>query len=737
LNEELNISFLMQAHRSHEVIQQVEAELASGQRVSSFHLYCLCEAYADVRRYDKMLSSADLLQKSIEAGDGMYISGSLRAFPQILRARAQLDLGDYPKAIQAASDAYALLQKAGRLQSFYRSQLISILGTRGLAYALSGQKAQAQADLETLAAVNVFESNLGPEKHIAIARIHMANRDFRDALAEMGVSEAQAPAVLTMFYDATFQTLPRDFLITKSLYETGQIGPARQGYDRLLSYPYISQVGSIYWVALLDRARIARMDHNPDLAAQLLSKAIEVIEQQRSSIHTEAGRIGFVGDKQEVYQEMVSLLMDQQRTGEAFEYVERAKARALVDLLASQQDLPVADGNAPQAAETLEKLRKAEVELAAVPASTDAGTASQRGVIVGLKADLVAEAPELASLVTVTGTSVGSIQQLLADDETLVEYYPSRQGMYAFVLSREDISAVALADAGGKLPEDIQQFRAAVMNPASANYLVLSQGLYQRLFAPLTGHIQKTRLIIVPYGPLHYVPFCALYDGQEYLLDRYSIRILPSASVLKFLQRRRGIGKDNLLALGNPDLGKPELDLRYAEEEVRAIAKTAPSATVRVRSEATKSFVKANGGQYKMLHFATHGLFDPANPLGSSLLLAEDKDNDGRLTVAELYYLHWDADLVTLSACETALGKVAGGDDVVGFTRGLLYAGANSIVSSLWKVDDRSTRDLMIAFYSNLNSMDKAEALRQAQRTIRQAHPHPYFWAAFMLTGHP
>ncbi|MGA2266477.1 MAG: CHAT domain-containing protein [Phycisphaerae bacterium] len=739
LNEEIHISSLMQAHRSHEVIQQVEAELASGKRVSSFHLYCLCEAYADVRRYDKMLSSADLLQKSIDAGDDTYFAGSLRAFPQILRARAQLDLGDYPKAIQAASDAYVVLQKAGLLQSFYRYQLISILGTRGLAYALSGQKAQAQADLEALAAVNIFESDLGPDKHIAIARIHMANRDFRGALAEMGL-ESQPPAVLTLFYDATFQTLPRDFIITKSLYETGQIGPARQGYDRLLSYPYIAQVGSIYWVALLDRARIARADHNPDLAAQLLSKAIEVIEQQRSSIHTEAGRIGFVGDKQEVYQEMVSLLMDQRRTGEAFEYVERAKARALVDLLASQQDLPVADGNAPQAAETLktlEKLRNAEVELAAVPASTDAGAASQRGVVVGLKADLVAEAPELASLVTVTGTSLGSIQQLLADDEALVEYYPSPAGMYAFVLSCDSIAVSALPDAGGKLAEDIQQFRAAVMNPASQNYLALGQGLYQRLFAPLAGNIRQTRLIIVPYGPLHYVPFCALYDGREYLLDRYSIRILPSASVLKFLQRRRGVGKDNLLALGNPDLGKPELDLQYAEEEVRAIAKTAPSATVRVRSEATKSFVKANGGRYKMLHFATHGLFDPANPLGSSLLLAEDKDSDGRLTVAELYYLHLDADLVTLSACETALGKVAGGDDVVGFTRGLLYAGASSIVSSLWKVDDRSTRDLMIAFYSNLGSMDKAEALRQAQRTVRQAHPHPYFWAAFMLTGHP
>jgi CHAT domain-containing protein len=94
-----------------------------------------------------------------------------------------------------------------------------------------------------------------------------------------------------------------------------------------------------------------------------------------------------------------------------------------------------------------------------------------------------------------------------------------------------------------------------------------------------------------------------------------------------------------------------------------------------------------------------------------------------------------NADLVTLSACETALGKVATGDDVVGFTRGFLYAGARSLISSLWQVDDQATRDLMVAFYSNLQSMTKDEALRQAQLKVKKQYQHPYYWAAFVLTG--
>ena len=122
-------------------------------------------------------------------------------------------------------------------------------------------------------------------------------------------------------------------------------------------------------------------------------------------------------------------------------------------------------------------------------------------------------------------------------------------------------------------------------------------------------------------------------------------------------------------------------------------------------------------------------------PLDSALLLAEDDTNDGKLTVGELYSLRLNADLVTLSACETGLGQINSGDDVVGLTRGFLYAGTSSVVASLWQVDDEATSQLMIQFYSELAQKPKSEALRAAQLTIRKKYPHPFFWSAFYLTG--
>ena len=146
--------------------------------------------------------------------------------------------------------------------------------------------------------------------------------------------------------------------------------------------------------------------------------------------------------------------------------------------------------------------------------------------------------------------------------------------------------------------------------------------------------------------------------------------------------------------------------------------------------------VKKIGKHFRCVHFATHGTFNPEKPLQSGLMLASDSKNDGILTVGELYDLNLNADLVTLSACETGLGKVANGDDVVGFTRGFLYAGTNSIVSSLWKVDDKATAILMQQFYTALKNNDKRSALRMAQLKVKNSYnPHPYFWAAFQLTG--
>jgi CHAT domain-containing protein len=232
------------------------------------------------------------------------------------------------------------------------------------------------------------------------------------------------------------------------------------------------------------------------------------------------------------------------------------------------------------------------------------------------------------------------------------------------------------------------------------------------------------------------LPFAALLnpDGSV-LIEHFRLRFLPSASVLKFLRPALAMKEAKLLVFGNPDLGDAALDLQFAESEAKEVASLYPDSRMMIRREASETNFKKAAGLFQRFHFATHGKFQAEAPLESRLFLARDGDNDGMLTAGELYTMNMDADLVTLSACETGLGKVANGDDVVGLTRGFLYAGSRSVVASLWSVDDQATAELMKTFYENLGGMSKDRALAEAQIKIRKMFPPPFFWAAFQLTG--
>jgi len=144
---------------------------------------------------------------------------------------------------------------------------------------------------------------------------------------------------------------------------------------------------------------------------------------------------------------------------------------------------------------------------------------------------------------------------------------------------------------------------------------------------------------------------------------------------------------------------------------------------------------KKTSGAFRYIHMASHGEFNPDTPQASRMLLSADATNDGNLTISEIYDLSLNADMVTLSACQTGLGDVKNGDDVVGLNRGFLYAGAKSIVASLWSVPDESTRVLMTSFYNNLKTTDKSSALQQAQLVGIKKYKHPLAWAAFQMTG--
>jgi CHAT domain-containing protein/tetratricopeptide (TPR) repeat protein len=479
-------------------------------------------------------------------------------------------------------------------------------------------------------------------------------------------------------------------------------------------------------------------------------QAIEVLENMLNDLNIEEFRAGFVGKQQEIYESMINILWDEGRYSEAFTYIERARARAFLSQMANG----AIDFRAGADATLLERERalKAEITarraqltilrnrphdewdseaIVAVQAELSALEADYGDLLVEMKL----QSPEVAGLVSVDVASLAEVQDLLDPKVTLVEYFITDDRTLAFVFTRDTFKTISLEVSRGELAGTITAFRdfASLDDP----YPDSLRQLYEWLIAPLQASLTTPAIGIVPHGILHYLPFAALTDGEGYLSDDYILFSLPSASALRFIQEEREPGPDTLLALGNPTSTEPLPTLRFAEQEVEAAADLYGAHPL-VGKAATESAVWSEAGQAGILHLAAHGEYNPFNPLFSTVHLAADDQNDGRLEVHEVYGLDLTAatDLVVLSACQTQLGELSAGDEVVGLNRAFLYAGTPSVMASLWSVDDAATALLMERFYTHLrDGIGKAEALRQAQLEVREEYPNPYYWAGFVLSG--
>ena len=716
-----------------------------------------------MKNYKELFACADRLEKSIADGDskihllstrmgefdggasaGAFSDGS--PYPAMLRAEANIDLGNYEKALIDAKYAFELCEKVqSTILGYEREEcFITGLGFAGIAAAMHSDRVSASAILSQLKALplGIFQYPMKSSmRELAVAKIHVALGEYREAsshlsdewagLRSLGRALRGSGTESTNMF--AFYELPMHYLRGKCQLESGKIPEAKSAFEKLFAFPQVSENGEIYWMLLSDRGRIAEKEGKPEEAIEYYRKALDAIERQRSTINTEASKIGFAGDKQVVYAALTRLLLVRGDIAAAFEYAERAKARALVDMLAAKQDFAIRSGDPAKVKELLTRASQAETELMLQEGTS--GKATQRSAMRHAQQQLKSESPELASLVSVSSLTAGEVQALIPADETLIEYYQNGTDLIAFVVTPRELKAVRLD--GTALLESVRHFRERLEEVDTNNYLPLGTQLYDQLIRPLASELKSGKLAIVAHGPLHYLPFNALHDGQRFLIDQYDLRFLPSASVIKYIRTQPVAKPGEILALGNPDLGNPQWDLTNAQAEAIAIARGSSQSKVLLRKEASEMAFRQYGENFRYIHFATHGLFNPESPLKSALLLAKDATSDGQLTVDKLYSMKLDADLVTLSACETGIGKIANGDDVVGLSRGFLYAGSRSIVASLWKVDDQATSYLMTRFYDQLKRSNKEEALRQAQIETRKKYPHPYFWAAFQITGSP
>ena len=483
---------------------------------------------------------------------------------------------------------------------------------------------------------------------------------------------------------------------------------------------------------------------NAAKAIENYKEAIAVIENQRATIANESQRIQFLGDKEAPYKRLIPLLIRQGDFDGAFEYMERARSRAFVDLLGSTQLVL----RSKEETEAYANVLRTRSEIDAILDQTWLGPA-QVQVLAGKVRDLKlvptvasGESLEFKSLATVQTVGVKEVAGVLGESAAMVTYYVADETLSILLLQDGQISGLVQPLVRGNLFRTLAQFRRGMEQPAQAHggqseaeILDVGHALFQSLWEPIADRIRKPVVYVVPHGPLHYLPFSALYDGDKYLIDRYALAAVPSATVLTFLAAKAKGSIASGVVFANPDLGDRGLNLQYAENEAASIRTALPAVQVLTGRQATETQARALSSKPGVLHFATHGSFNLERPLDSALLLAGDAQNDGVLTAKEIFTLRLPGNLVVLSACQTGISRVATGDELIGLTRAFMYAGAPTIVATLWNINDKTTADLMRVFYEQLRNLSTAEALRNAQLALKLRYPQPFYWAPFVLLG--
>jgi CHAT domain-containing protein len=527
---------------------------------------------------------------------------------------------------------------------------------------------------------------------------------------------------------------------------------------------------------LYARARIYLRQNKLELARTEIEQTIDIIEHQRLRILSFDSRAQYFASVHDYYALYIQLLMalagrdhDPRYVQKAFEAAEHSKVRALLDLLENSQAAPscesVLAGNAPSTATAPDTVHPDKRDFA------DAGP-----------------------------FPFAQIQSEIKESQTLLlEYSLGEEHSYAWLLDGQTIQSFDLGPAE-EIRRRIRVFRQALLpvslapHESSADYLrrrmaartafaLQSATLADRLLGPIQLPPRR-RVLIVPDGPLQFLPFSALsFAGSQKkrtsLIQQHELTMLPSASALAALRRsatQRPLPVDEATIFADPIFEQPgsiaSANLRSASrprELTRALLDASDSTHIPSlpgsRSEALviqqllgrththtrlalgsdanrDSVLDGSLARQRILHFATHGMIDTQHPEMSGLVLSmynkQGKPQDGYLRLSDIYHLRLSADLVVLSSCESALGKDLGSEGIIGLPRGFLYAGARRVVASLWKVDDAATVTLMKSFYARLQHGDTpSHALQGAQLALQNdAHlADPYYWAAFVLEG--
>lgn len=452
----------------------------------------------------------------------------------------------------------------------------------------------------------------------------------------------------------------------------------------------------------------------------------------------------------------------------AFQASERARARSLSQLLAEAR----VDLRRSADAGLLQRMRELEREIGRLREETanrvsardgDGATADRLARLRGerrlLENEIRTSSPKYASLTYPRPFGVEQARALLAPRTALVEYVVGEERCLVFLVTHGRFEVIHLPLTSDELRQRVGELRAALAGTRrsdTAAYQRAAVWLYERILRPVEPFLaQVDRLVIVPDRDLFYLPFEALLSAPpadtgdpaswRYLVQRFEVVYGPSATVLADLGCSLRPRATQWVAFADPEYGGRLPRLAASAEEARRIAALMPAGQARIYTgaAATETAVKGSAELFdsRWIHFAVHGSVDESETANIRLELASSPEDDGKLSLGEIFDLQLHAQVAVLSACQTALGREVSGEGLIGLSRGFFYAGACSVVVSLWRVEDLTTSDLMVRFYRGATQGEElVTALRAAKlATIEQGglSAHPHYWAPFVLMGNP
>jgi CHAT domain-containing protein/predicted negative regulator of RcsB-dependent stress response len=496
----------------------------------------------------------------------------------------------------------------------------------------------------------------------------------------------------------------------------------------------------------------------PNEAYDCYQQARQILEALRSGLNREELKISFMKTGLEIYEGLVELCVERvpghRDLEEAFEYIEQSKSRSLRDLMfKSGSEFHLTANLDPDLIRKVrdlraeinwyshyyeaEQLRKTKISAERL-ARIQSEIRKRESDLLRVVREMPVVAAESAGLVSPRAAAVEEIRSHLLPGSTLLEYFQIRGRFVAILLKHDLLEIAPVAEASRvndlltRLQFQLSKFRLAPEYIRTFGDSLLEttrqhlKDLHDALLGPVRKWLTGDHLVVVPHGILHSLPFQALFDGEQYLIDSFSVSYAPSATVFSLCDDRSSNLAASALVLGVPDEVAP-----FVLDEARAVAAAIPASELFLGESATTKVLQEKGHQSRFIHIATHGYFRQDDPMFSGIRMG-----DGILSLYDLYQLKLPAELITLSGCATGLSVVADGDELLGLVRGLIYAGTQSALLTLWDVQDVSTAQFMTSFYGHLaKSTDKAAALRQAALDLRKIYPHPYYWAPFVLLG--